>query len=360
MGRLTVIFLVALLALVPMASAMAQETPAATPQASPVAASDREISFESGPDTLYGSLMVPEGATTPAPGVLIISGSGPTDRDGDQPGLPTRTNRHFAEDLADLGVVSFRYDKLGSGKTGLGTHKLGAGVDYGLFLQEAWDAFDVLASQPEVDPSRIVILGHSEGGLFALDMATDASRVARPAGLILAAPLSARYFDVLREQIGDQYDALAAQGKLTEAQAKALIGQLDEAIAEIRETGKLTMTLADPSLRLLLGPANVAFLYQADQRDPLKLAAEVPDDMPVLIIHGAKDDQVTTAQVDGLAAAFEASGHTHLTRLDLPDANHIFRVIEGVPDPARDYRDTSLPFSPEIEPALREFMAAFE
>lgn len=357
---MSTLLLIGLLALIPVTGAMAQASPAATPPASPVAANDREISFESGPDTLYGSLMVPEGLMTPAPGVLIISGSGPTDRNGDSPGLPMGTNRHFAGDLARLGVVSFRYDKIGSGETGLGTHSNGEGVDYELFLQEAWDAFDVLASQPEVDPSRIVILGHSEGGLFALDMATDESRDVRPAGIILAAPLPVRYLDLLHEQIGDQYADLVAQGQLTEAQARALTGQLDAAITEIRETGELSTTLLDPGVRALFSAANVPFLYQADQRDPLQLAAEVPDDMPVLIIHGAKDEQIMTAGIDGLADAFEDSGHTRLTRLELPDANHIFQVIEGEPDAQRDYPDRSLPFSPEIEPALREFMLAFE
>ncbi|HWV23450.1 MAG TPA: alpha/beta fold hydrolase [Thermomicrobiales bacterium] len=360
MRRLAALVLIALLALTPIAGVMAQASPAASPQASPVVASDREISFQSGPDTLYGSLMVPDGLTAPAPGVLIISGSGPTDRNGDSSGLPMGTNRHFAEDFAALGVVTFRYDKLGSGKTGLGTHADGQGIDYDLFMQEAWDAFDVLAKQPEVDPTLIVILGHSEGGLFAIDMATDQTRETRPAGIILAAPLAIRYLDLLREQIAGQYDALVAEGQLTEAVAKTLLGQLDETIAEIRDTGTLTTKLLDPGVQMLLSPANVPFLYQADQRDPLTLVTEVPQDMPVMIIHGAKDEQVTTAQMDQLAAAFEDSGHTHLTRLELPNANHIFQVIEGEPDAAKNYADTSLPFSPEIEPALREYMTAFD
>src|SRR5699024_3629768 len=132
MRRVTALLLVGLFAIMPVTGAMAQASPLVTPQASSVAASDEEISFESGPDTLYGSLMVPDKVTTSAPAVLIISGSGPTDRNGDSPGLPMHTNLHFAEDLADLGVVSFRYDKLASGKTGSGTHENGEGVDYDL------------------------------------------------------------------------------------------------------------------------------------------------------------------------------------------------------------------------------------
>lgn len=360
MRRIMMLVMVAVLAMVPVAGVMAQASPVATPEASPVAVRDEEISFESGPDTLYGSLMVPGGVTAPAPGVLIISGSGPTDRNGDSPGLPAGTNRHLAQDLADFGVVSFRYDKIGSGKTGLGTHTMGEGVDYELFLQEAWDAFDVLAAQPEVDPQRIVVLGHSEGALFALDMATDETRETGPAGIILAAPASERYLDSLRGQLAGAYADLVAAGQLAEPAEAMLVGELDEAIAEIRETGELTMRLTDPSVGALFGPVNVEFLYQADQRDPRQMATGVPAKMPVLIVHGAKDEQVTTAQVDGLAAAFRESGHLRMMRMEIADANHIFQVVRGEPDLQRDYADRSLPFSPEVEMALREFMSAFE
>lgn len=324
MHRLVRILAILLMALLPVAGAVAQGTPTASPSASPVAGGDREIAFESGPDTLYGSLRVPVGLDAPAPGVLIISGSGPTDRDGDSPGMAIGTNRKVAEDLEAIGVVSFRYDKLGSGKTGLGSHPTGEGVDYELFLQEAWDAFDVLASQPEVDPARIVTFGHSEGALFALDMATDASQEPRPAGIVLAAPLSMRYLDLLRWQIGEAYDAIVEAGQIGEAVADVLLQELDEAIAEIRETGELTTRLSDPGVYALFNPANIAFLHQADQRDPLAMAAEVPDDVPVLILHGEKDEQVLTAQVDALKAAFADAGHPAVTRVSLPDANHVF------------------------------------
>ena len=359
MRRLLLLIFVGFFAVMPVAGAVAQASLAATPEASPVARQDEEISFQSGPDTLYGSLRVPEEVTDSAPAVLIISGSGPTDRDGDSAGLPLGTNRHFADDLESLGVVSFRYDKFGSGKTGLASHPDGSGVDYELFLQEAWDAFDVLAGRPEVDPGQIIVLGHSEGALFALDMATDESREVRPAWLVLAAPLSVRYLDLLREQLGDAYAEAVEAGQMPQDKADELLAEIDAAIGEIRDTGKLTMELSDPSVVPLLSPINVTFFYQADQRDPAVLAGELPPDMPVLIIHGAKDEQVTTEQVDSLEEAFVDAGHTGMMRLELPNANHIFQVIEGEPSALEDYTDTSLPFSPEIEKALQEFMQLF-
>lgn len=359
MRRILGVLLVVVLALMPFAnSTLAAATPEATSMASPVAALDEDITFESGADTLYGSLRIPDGVDAPAPAVLIISGSGPTDRDGNSPGLLLGTNAHLADDLAELGVISFRYDKLGSGETGLGSHADGSGGDYELFLQEAWDAFDVLAQRPEVDPDRITVLGHSEGALFALDMATDTERDVRPAGLILAAPLSIRYLDLLREQIGDAYADLVAAGQLTDDQEKTLTGELDAAIDEIRETGELTVTFSDPSVRQLFSSGNMQFLYQADQRDPAVLAGEVPADMPVMILHGAKDEQVTTAQVDVLEQGFIDSGHEQVTRVEIEDANHIFQVIAGEPNAAVDYVNPDLEFSAEVAGALAAFFAS--
>jgi hypothetical protein len=359
MHRMIRVLVVLILALLP-AVAVAQGIPAASPAASPAATGDREIAFESGPDTLYGSLRVPAGVDGPAPGVLIISGSGPTDRDGNSPGLAAGTNRKIADDLEALGVVSFRYDKLGSGETGMGTHPTGEGVDYELFLQEAWDAFDVLASQPEVDPARIVVLGHSEGALFALEMASDESRETRPAGIVLAAPLSVRYLDLLRLQLGEAYDQIVEAGQIGQPVADSLLEELDAAIAEIRETGDLTTRLSDPGVYALFNPVNIAFLYQADQRDPLAMAAEVPDEVPVLILHGEKDEQVLTEQVDALAAAFEEAGHSAVTRVSLPDANHVFQVIEGQPNAAIDYTNPGLAFDPGVREALAAFMVEID
>jgi len=359
MRLLVRLFATLVIALLTLVGHVHAQTPVASPGASPVAGGEREVSFESGPDTLYGSLRVPAGATGPGPAVLIISGSGPTDRNGDQPGLPAGTNRHFADELEAIGVVSFRYDKIGSGETGLGTHPMGEGVDYELFLQEAWDAFELLALQPEVDPERIIVLGHSEGALFALDMAADESRDVRPAGIVLAAPVGERYLDLLRGQIGAAYDDLVEAGQLPEATADALREELDTAIAEIRETGSLGIQLTDPGVAALLSPINMDFLYQIDQRDPAELAANVPSEVPVLILHGLKDEQVLPHQPDRLEIAFAEAGHPDVMRVDIEHANHIFRVIEGEPNAAEDYLDPTLPFSPDVGEALETYLEPF-
>lgn len=330
---------------------------AASPTA--VAAHDEDVTFTSGPDTVYGTFELPVPVPTgKVPAALIISGSGPTDRNGNDAQFPSmNTNLNFARALAADGVASFRYDKLGSGTTGLGTHTTGQGIDFNLFLQEARDAYDWLASQPQVDPSRIVVLGHSEGGLFALVLAQQLQGTPHPPhALVLAAPLSERYLDVLKVQLDAQYKAAAAGGTMSSAEATAAMDELDQIITTVRQQGKFPATITAPALKALFSPVNQAFLIQADKYDPAAVAAQLPPTLPVLILHGTKDSQVSSAEIDHLVQGFQEAGNQHVLRAELPNVDHIFRVVTGTPNPARDYADPGLPFSPEAVTQLSTFI----
>src|SRR5690625_3521670 len=86
--------------------------PAEDPE--PAAGTEREVSFDSRAGEVPGTLMLPPGAAddAPVPGLVIVSGSGPTDRDGNSPMRPEAdTNRNFADLLAEQGVATLRYDK---------------------------------------------------------------------------------------------------------------------------------------------------------------------------------------------------------------------------------------------------------
>jgi hypothetical protein len=159
----------------------------------------RELRFRSGPDTLPATLLLPDHAGGEVPGALIISGSGPTDRDGNDRQFPhLDTNRNLARALSGDGVASVRYDKLGSGVAGLGAHPDPSDVGFDLFARDALDAYRTLARQPGVDPHRLIVVGHSEGGLFALWLADHLKGTPEaPRMLVLAAPLGRRYLDVV-------------------------------------------------------------------------------------------------------------------------------------------------------------------
>lgn len=313
-----------------------------------------EVSFTCGPDTLYGTLLRPATSSGPAPGLLLLSGSGPTDRDGNSRLLPGKidTEKHFAEVLAGAGVVTLRYDKLFSGKTGAATHAGNiAQVGLDTYVDEAQAALDFLRQQPGVDPDRLAVLGHSEGGLIALVLATQR----QPAGLkalVLAAPLSIAYLQTLHDQIAGQYAAAVKAGHLKQAEADAGVAALDKVLAALKASdGHPDLTGLPEPLKAIFNPLNDHFLHTAGAFDPAVLAGQVKQ--PVLVLDGDQDVQVTPAMVDHLMSGFLGG---NATRVLLPGVDHVFKVVGTTPNPATDYTDPSKKFSPEADQALVDFV----
>jgi len=338
--------------------ASASGTPVAV--ALPGGMADTEVSFSSGADTLYGSFLSPDtlSAVDSRPAALIISGSGPTDRNGNSGGLSMNTNLNLAITLAQEGIPSLRYDKLGSGQTGLGTHSDASDIDYELFLQEARDAATFLSQQPGVDPSKLILVGHSEGALFALVLAKELTDAGTPpAAVILAAPLSVRYLDVLREQLTGQIQAAVTAQTMAQDTADKITTELDSIIESLRTTGALPDTTITPELSQVFSPTNAAFLAQIDKIDPAEVAASLPADLPVLVLLGNKDAQVTGDQVRHLMDGFHDAGNEVVHFTALPLADHTLRIVEGEADPSVDYANPDLEFSPQAVTAIDDFLA---
>ena len=140
------------------------------------------------------------------------------------------TLQTLADWLSADGVASLRYDKLGSGQTGLGPYT-GRPDSIGIvpFEQEAAAALRFLARQPGVDPARLGVIGHSEGALFALLLATGADPRGSGSGPLpsvhavgLLEPLSERYLDVIADQVDAQAAAARQSGQLTLTRAASL------------------------------------------------------------------------------------------------------------------------------------------
>lgn len=319
-----------------------------------LAADEQEIRFQSGGDTLYGTLLSPAGVLNP-PAALLIAGSGPTDRNGNSPLLSLQTNTlaNVARSLANAGVASLRYDKLGTGKTGSAGHAP-ADLSFDLFVQEALAAFDALAARPEVDATRLVAGGHSEGGLFALLVAQQRQGETPPQALLLAAPLGRPILDVLRRQIVAQADAALAAGTISPARHDAVIADLDRTIASIRRDGSVPPdAFADePQLRASLFPPGIGpYLQVEDSYDPAQIAASLPP-RPALILHGALDMNVDAGDIQHLLAGFAAAGDTSVTDAEFPDVDHELRQIPAGQSPSLD---RSYPYSPDVAGAIVAF-----
>ena len=166
--------------------------------------------------TLAGTLLLPLASEIRrVPGVVLIAGSGPTDRDGNNPLIPPHvdTLKLIAERLAAAGIATLRYDKRGIGQsTGRPTGSPNAEERFFLwehFVADAAAAHAELLRQDEIKPYATAFLGHSEGGLLAL-AATEAMGTRRPFGLVLASTPGRRLGDIVREQIGRNAPTLVA------------------------------------------------------------------------------------------------------------------------------------------------------
>ncbi|HLZ69409.1 MAG TPA: alpha/beta hydrolase [Dehalococcoidia bacterium] len=323
-----------------------------------LAPDEQEVQFQSNGDTLYGTLLLPAGVTN-APAALLIAGSGPTDRNGNSPLLSVQVNTlaGIARALAGAGVASLRYDKFGAGKTGTAGH---APTDFGFdgFVAEALAAWDTLAARPEIDASRLLPAGHSEGALFALLVAQQRQAQTPPAALLLAAPLGRRILDVLRRQIVAQADAALASGAISQARHDALIADLDRTIASIRQDGTVPPdAFADEAqLRASLFPPGAGpFLQTEDGYDPALIAAALPPALPVLLLHGALDLNVDDGDIQHLLAGFQAAGNAGVLDDEFPDVDHELREA---PPGGRPSLAVALPFSPDVAAAITAFAGA--
>lgn len=316
MRSLFAVFL--LLAVAPVVSAASLDTPQQLPS-----------TLKTDAGTLHGTLLLPAGHG-PFPVALIIVGSGPTDRDGNdtQLGLNTDCYKLLAEALAQHGIASLRYDKRG------------AGVDMLMALPENKLRFetyvgDALAwgKQLRADPrfSSLTVIGHSEGSLIGM----------------LAA----------REIPADGYVSIAGAGEpaqqllLTQLQSKlpADLYQKSQAIIDSLEHGK-TVAQVPAALDALFRPSVQPYLISWFKYDPALEIAKLK--IPVLIVQGERDLQVSVNDARELAKADPAA------RLVLiPDMNHVLKDVGPSADAnLASYSNPHLPIDSTLASAIGEFI----
>ncbi|WP_150253044.1 alpha/beta hydrolase family protein [Nocardiopsis deserti] len=313
---------------------------------------EREVAFEGGGHQVSGTFRMPEGVSGTVPGALIISGSGPTDRDGNSSVRPNAgTNQNLSRVLADVGVASLRYDKYGSGPD-FETPGPGeiAPVDPVIFDEQVAAAYEELVAQPEVDPERVVVVGHSEGALYAL-RAHELIGAEHPSpALVLAAPPGTRYLDLVDRQLTEQMRTVEASGQVEERQVVQLLSDARAGRAAIR-SGRALSDVEMPSGGVfgVYTLANEDFLAYMDAFDPVELAEDLPGGTPVLVLWGEEDTQVSRDDVDRLMTGLEGA-----RRVDVPDTDHVFRRY--LDEPGATVLDEQRPFAEEVAPALEEFL----
>ena len=297
---------------------------------------DTEVEFSDGGLTLHGTYRHRDGDTA-GPAALLISESGATDRNGDNAVAgPVGNMRQLAGLLSDRDVASLRYDKVGTGRTGLGPYALRpADVVSAVYTSGAAAALRYLADQSATDKDRLSVYALGEGTIHAMSLATmpDTPKVH---SLGLFQPLPGRYLDIITNRVRSN------------ASPEALSTWL-AAVEQVRSSGTVAPNLPE-GLGALLNPGNVRAVIEADKIDPLVLAARLPAGMPVLLTCSDADGQASCDAVRPLADALR---HTALTFVELEGVNHVLR--DDPTDNVANYAAQN-PLSPQVVQALDGFV----
>lgn len=305
--------------------------------------------------TLAGTFTVP-GGSGPHPAVVLLSGSGPQDRDHQVSGHSTFLV--LADHLTRQGIAVLRCDDRGVGQS-TGTF---ATALQGDFAADALAAAAWLRARPEIDPQRVGLIGLSEGGMIAPRVAVESESVAFI--VLLAAPglpldqIMLRQARDIGAAMGSTEEALAqnertqreifaiARSDLSHADAVAAMRKVHAAeYAKLTDAQRKALNLpragAPPRDQLSESP----WFRDALRHDPRVTLRAVK--CPILALTGDKDLQVAAKEnLPAIAAALKAGGHQRFTIRELPGLNHMLQTCRvGAPYEYAQIEETISPLA---------------
>ncbi|RMH97397.1 alpha/beta hydrolase [Stutzerimonas nitrititolerans] len=276
---------------------------------------------------LHGSLLLPK-SDRPLPVALLIAGSGPTDRNGNNPMGHNDSLKRLAQSLAKQGIASLRYDKRGVGKSlALAPDERDLSVEAYVADAAAW--IEKLQGDPRF--SSVILIGHSEGALIA-SLAAARQPVA---ALITLAGSGRPIDDVLREQL---------QGRLP----PALLASSQYLIDELR-AGRTHQPVPE-ALEVLFRPSVQPYLISLFRQDPAQAFAQA--DAPALIIQGTHDMQVG---IEDARALQRSRPDAELALIS--GMNHVLRIVPAQPQQQlASYNEPDRPIAQALTERIMKFL----
>jgi len=299
---------------------------------------DESVKVPANGFVLAGTLSRPAepAAGSRLPAVVLVGGSGPTDRDGVAFGIPMLGQ--IADSLANAGFIVIRYDKRGIGQSG-GRAEAATLADY---AEDVRAVVKLLSERKDVDPKRICVVGHSEGGSVALLAASKDKRIAAVALMATGGVAGA-------DLVLAQQQHLLDRMKLSDEERQAKIDlqkQLQQAVLSGKGWDQippdLRRTVDNPEFQSLLS------------NDPAKVMPDVHQ--PLLIVQGDLDTQVEPSNADKLEAlARKRKNSPPVAVVRVPGVNHLLVPAKsGETDEYSELPDKHV--APAVTQALVEWL----
>lgn len=274
---------------------------------------------------IEGTLLRPTDQSE-VPLVIIIQGSGPTDRDGNQPTMQNNSLKMLAESLSQAGIASFRYDKRIMPMLRNGTLNE-ADLSFNDLVTDAKSTLQYFKVSSSF--SGYYIAGHSQGSLIGILAAQDGID-----GLISLAGPGQSIDEIVVDQL--------------ERQAPALAASAQRAFEDLRTTGKAETY--SPGIASLFRPEIQPFMLSWIKFDPTEELAKL--NCPVLLINGDKDLQIDPQEAQKLLEAKPDAQLEIITGM-----NHVLKTIEGGDmENAKSYNEAERPLSEELVPLIIDFV----
>lgn len=285
---------------------------------------EKEVFITNPQGKVYGTLTLPNVKGKEIPVALIIAGSGPTDRNGNNPFMKNNSLKMMSDSLINMGIATLRYDKQGIGESSAATKpEIELTVEDFIADVKLWLQF--LDNHKKL--GKITIIGHSEGSLFALAAAQD-----YPVKRVISIAGAGRRIDkVIIEQLSAQDIKLADE-------ASVIFDSLRRGIP---------VDNVSPNLQALFRKSIQPYIISWLKYNPADMVKTL--NCPVYIIQGDKDIQV---QIEDARLLVGQNKHAKLYVVD--GMNHILKPVEGDRDAnMMTYIDPKLPIIPAFVDVLK-------
>lgn len=277
---------------------------------------------------LKGSLYTPIKSSKKETLVIVIAGSGPTDRDGNQKNVVNNSLKYLCEGLAQNDIAAFSYDKRMFAQMAMGTLNE-ATLSFDDFINDAKAVFTYFKNQKKYN--KIIIAGHSEGSLIGMIAANNTAD-----GFISIAGPGRTIDAVVVEQIEKQAPFLKEEV------------QKDFEILKSGKTFELKNEMLASIFRPSVQPYMISWLKYNPQDEIKKLK------IPTLLINGTKDLQVSVGEVELLK---QSNPTAELVIIDT--MNHIFKEIKGdTAENMKSYNEPNVPISVQLVNTITRFIKA--